>query len=385
MANELTASVWRDDAVTPLNYDDVAHVVRSVRRARRRVVAFAWHLTADQLRQLRLGITAWSSSVVGRYKTFDARIVKAIDAALGEPDARFAIREPQNGVVDCTVTCARSGDDYRLEGHAPFDLVFAYALVGADGGSAAVHLDDATRAALADGVRALGWDVVRMREPRLRPARNALFGFPLAHGTDDIPRSQEPPVDVSVEFRGPFSAAGAPGVPQLFAEPLAQRIGIYLWSYAVDGVEHVAYVGQTRRGFATRIEEHLSALLSGRYEIPDLDATLRGEARARWRPDGDPAARWSRFLGEYGQLAPAIHGVLGSLRFHVAPIEGDERLFDRIEGALGRYYRTDAPASARRLFDARIRVPAAVPGDRPLRLVLTSDVEIAALPDELLA
>jgi hypothetical protein len=261
--------------------------------------------------------------------------------------------------------------------------VFAYALTGADGGSTGAHLDEATRTALADGVRALGWDVERMREPRLLPARNALFGFPLAHGADDIPRSGEPPVEVPVDFRGPFSTQGVSGAPQLFDEPIAQRRGIYLWSYAVDGVAHVAYVGQTRRSFAARIEEHLSALLSGRYEIPDIDATLRGEPKARWHPDGNPAVRWRKFLGDHARLATAIEGVLDALRFHVAPIDGDEHLYNRIEGALGRYFRAEAPVSDRRLFDARIRVPAAVPGDRPLRLLLSSDTKIAGLPDEL--
>ncbi len=383
MLNTRPSAVWRGDAVTPTNYDDVVHVVHCVRRARQRVVEFAWQLTADQLRQLRAGITAWSSSVVGRYKTFDARIVRAINDALGEPNAGFAIREPRNGAIDCTVTCTSFDAVYLLAGHAPFELVFAYALTGADGGTAGSQLDDGTRRALADGVRALGWEVERMREPRLRPARNVLFGFPLAHGTDDIPRSEEPPMDVSVRFRGPFSAFGAAGAPPLFADPIAQQSGVYLWSYTVDGVAHVAYVGQTRRSFATRIEEHLVALLSGRYEIPDIDATLSGEPRARWRPDDDRATRWHSFLGDYARLATAIDRTLGALRFHVAPTEGDEHLYNRIEGALGRYFRTDAPVLARRLFDARIRVPAAVPGDRPLRLLLSSDAEIAGLPDEL--
>lgn len=385
MSDAPTHSAWRGDAVAPSDYGDVAHVVQFVRRARQRVVDFAWHLDAEQLRELRTGITAWSSSVVGRYKTFDARVLAAVNAALGEHDTRFAIREPRNGAIDCTVVCARLGEGYRLAGHAPFDVVLGYALAGADGGPASAHLSESTRAALGDGIGPLGWDVVRMREARLRPARNALYGFPLAHGADDTPRSTEHPIDVSVAFRGPFSAVDAPGASLLFADPVANQSGIYLWSYAVGGVEHVAYVGQTRRGFGTRIDEHLSALLSGRYDILDIDAARKGESRVRWRPDRDSAVRWRSFLSNYVQLAASVHDLIGALRFHMAPVDGDEHLYNRVEGTLARYYRDVAPEQARRLFDTRIRVPAAVPGDRPLRLLLTSDAKIEGLPDELLA
>ena len=383
MADTLMTAAWRGTPIVPSDYDDVAHVVQSVRRARQCVVEFEWRLHSEQLRQLRTAVVSWSGSVVGRYKTFDARVLDAINAALGEPDTRFVLKEPRNGAIDCTVECTLVGDSYRLAGHAPFDVVMGYGLVGTDGATATSHLSDETRAALAVGVDALGWDVVRMREKRLRPARNAMFGFPVAHGMGDLPQSTEPSADVPVAFFGPFSALEGTGAPCLFGKPIEQQNGVYLWTVAVNGVEHVCYVGQTQRGFGTRIGEHVAALLSGRYDIFDADAMSRGISTVRWRPDPDAAARWRSFLGDYSNLSASVLDVLRILRFHIAPIDSDQHLYGRIEGALGRFFRDDAAESAARLFDRRIRVPAAIPGDRPLRFLLSSEATIAGLPDEL--
>jgi hypothetical protein len=381
---EAPISNRRGGPVAPTSYDDVAAVVHAVRKARQSIVEFSWRLDAEQIRELRTAIASWSSSVVGRYKTFDARVLSALNTALGESDTRFVLNEPRNGAIDCAVECTGSDDSYVVQGHAPFDVVMGYGLAGADGGAAVVHLSDETRAALAAAVDALGWSAVRMREKRLVPARNALYGFPLAYGTEDVPRSTEPPVDVQVKFRGPFSAVDGGSAPLLFADPVARANGVYFWTVAVDGVDHVCYVGQTRRGFGARIEEHLSAILSGKYDILDPDAMSRGETRAVWRAEPDPASRWRRFLGQYRDLSTHIARTIDLLRFYVAPIEGDPHLISRVEGALGGYYRERAPTSARRLFDLRIRVPSPIPGDRPLRLVPTSTAPLAGLPSELL-
>lgn len=343
-----------------------------------------WRLDVEQLRELRVAIASWSSAVTGRYKTFDARVLSALNAALGESDTRFVLNEPRNGAIDCAVECTGSGESYVVHGHAPFDLVMGYGLVPEEGGAAVVHLSDETRAALAMAVDALGWSAVRMREKRLRPARNALYGFPLAQGTEDVSRSTEPPLDVPVEFRGPFSAVDGANAALLFADPVAQAMGVYFWTIAVEGVDHVCYVGQTRRGFGARIDEHLSAILSGKYDVFDAEAMSRGEPRVLWHAEADLAARWSRLLSHYHEISPHIARMISILRFYVAPIEDDPHLISRVEGALGAYYRSGAPVAARRLFDGRTRVPSPIPGDRPLRLVLTSTSPLAGLPNELL-
>ena len=72
------------------------------------------------------------------------------------------------------------------------------------------------------------------------------------------------------------------------------------------------------------------------------------------------------------------------LRFHLAPLEGDPHLHDRVEGAIGRYYKSHPLPELSTFITPGLRLPAAIPGDRPMKLVVASEAPIAGLPVELL-
>jgi hypothetical protein len=83
-------------------------------------------------------------------------------------------------------------------------------------------------------------------------------------------------------------------------------------------------------------------------------------------------------------LVPKITELLNLFRFHVAPVEGNARLRERIEGTLGRYFQDHDVAGDERFFGTEARFPAAIPYEKTLRCRFTAEGRIAGLPDELI-
>lgn len=381
---------WRDPPLVPEAYDEVARLVQLARRARKRIVEFDWRFTEQELRALRAAVHDWGSGVVGRYKCFDARVLAAISEALGERDTEFHLAEPRNTPpIDCTVECVRDGVEFRLRGHASFDLVLGYGLgVLSPEPSRQRRLGTAVAATIYTAVRALGWDLDRLQDPRLAPAVRALYGLPLNYGEGEVLPAAGPAEDVRVHFRGPFAAVEGTNLPCLFTHDMARESGVYIWTVLVDGEDLPYYVGQTRRGFGQRTGEHLAAHLSGEYSAFDPVALAQGRYHVFWRAEATSGG-WPGclplFLRDYEANAPRLLAMIRLLRFHVAPLAGDAHWLGRVEGAVGRHLKRHENDRVRTFFGAGIQLPAPVPNDKPLRILLTSDGEIAGLPSELRA
>jgi hypothetical protein len=122
---------WRESPVVPERYDDVALLVKVARNARGRIVSFDWGFSPADLLGLRRAVYEWGCRFAGRYKCFDARVLAAINSALGDTNSVFVLNEPNNiSPPDAEVVCTRVGDLFRLQGHAPFDIVFGYGGAG---------------------------------------------------------------------------------------------------------------------------------------------------------------------------------------------------------------------------------------------------------------
>ena len=145
---------------------------------------FDWVFTRDDLEGLRRAVYEWGSPCVGRYKCFDARVLAAINDAIGDTNSIFVLNEPKNSVqTNCKASCDGVGDLYRLHGHVPFDIVFGYGRTGVDYKvTGSVHLGPTARETLATAVGMLGWDLRRLQEERFRPVRNVLYGFTIGTG-----------------------------------------------------------------------------------------------------------------------------------------------------------------------------------------------------------
>jgi len=379
---------WRSKPIVPENYEDIATLVRIARKARGRIVEFDWAFTREDLLRLRRAVYGWGSKVVGRYKCFDARVLTAINNALGDMDTVLVLNEPKNSAgTECKVLCVADGDCFRLQGHAPFDIVFGYGSAGIGQDPVAnARLGSTVQEMLANAVGMLGWDLHRLQEKRFQPVKNALYGLRVDYGIRAIAPAVGPATDVPVHFHGPFSAVDEGGNPCLFTDKMAKAVGVYLWTINVGDRKQPWYVGQTRRGFGARMGEHLADFLSGKYPTYDAAALSRGEHR---RVAGTVYGTWPQtlpsFIQNYERLLPNIVGLIRLISFHVAPLVGDAHLYNRAEGAIGRYYMSHPDPELRDFFAPGLRVPASVPFDKPIRLVLSSDAPIAGLPPELRA
>ena len=386
MVTGISTTTWRDKRIAPEDYQDVAHLVAVARKARGRKIDFDWSFNRDDLRRLRHAVYEWGSGVTGRYRCFDARVIAAINAGLQDTTTAYVLMPSKNFTwSDCEVSCVSEGDLFRLRGHAPFDIVFFYGMAGTSVGTPeSIRLGAPAAATLAGSVVALGWDLTRLKGESFKPVLNALYGNALNLGVTSGKPATGSPIEVAVEFTGPMSILDRDGARCVFTEEVGKQSGIYLWTIQVNGRDLPWYVGQTRRGFAQRTGEHITGFLSGQYTTWDASALARGENR---RVEGSVIGWWPEslpsFLGNYEQLVPHIVTLLRSLRVHVAPVTADAHLHNRIEGAIGRYLKGHPEAEVRDFFFPGMRVPAAIPFDKPIRLQVASETPIAGLPAEI--
>lgn len=384
MSAHSSVARWRDEPVVP-NTSDVASLVKLARKARGRLVEFEWSFGHDDLRSVRRAVYEWGTPIVGRYKVFDARVLNAINLALGEPDSHLALKEPKVGrATDCTVTCVRHGDVFRLHGHGPFDCVIGYGIAASERRWKS-WLGPKAADTLLSSVSTLGWDTRVFQEDRFRPVRNVLFGFPVGHKVKGAKPVAGPPLEVAVTFRGPYSAAGEPDCSCLFDDDISKRKGVYLWTINVGGQDRVWYVGQTARSFAARTAEHIAGYLSGQYRAYDAEALAKGQHVAvKGTPsEGNWPGTIPGFLRNLPTVMPAITALVRSIRFHFAPLDGDEHLLNRVEGAIGRHFKNHPDSDLQKFLIPGLTLPSAIPYDRAIRLVLSSDVPIAGLPSEI--
>jgi hypothetical protein len=280
MSEAISTARWRDHPLVPADYEDVPALVRLAHIARGQVVEFDWAFGRDDLQGLRRAVFEWGSPVRGRYKRFDARMLAAMNVALGETDTVLVLSEPAGSVgPDCAVECLRDGDGFRLRGSVTFDIALGWGVTGVqESGPGRAFLGSAVRATLADSVAMLGWDLRRLQDKSFDPVWNALYGLPLSYGAGKAPLPPEPELPVDLKFQGPFSAVDDGECRCLFTDPIATKNGIYLWTIEVDGAALPWYVGQTRRGFAQRMSEHIVQMLAGRYAPHDPVALSRGDS-----------------------------------------------------------------------------------------------------------
>lgn len=379
---------WQDQsqAVVPDDYDDVYGLVKLAKRAIQQVVEFDWAFSRDDLERLRRAVYEWGSQDRGSYRRFAARLLAAINRAFDEQDTVFALNAPSgDGFLPCEVACVPDGDGFRLQGRAAFGIVFGYGEAGLqESGPGRSLLGPTVRETLADSVGMLGWDLRLFQNVRLKPVWNAIYGLPLSRDADEHIGSTEPELRVDLSFQGPFAAVDDGECRCLFDESVAMRSGIYLWTIEVNGTARPWYVGQTRRSFGQRMGEHLTKMLAGEYPPHDPHALSRGDSGKLCKGAG--TLNWPLtipvLLRNWEALVPEILAVIRLVRFHVAPLEGDAHLHDRLEGAIGRYYQSHPSPELSAFVAPGLRLLAAIPGDRPLRLVVDSEAPIAGLPAE---
>lgn len=372
---------WIGKSLVPTGRD-VGEMERAARGVRDLPVAFDWFFTRSQLEDLRRTAYEWGSGITGRFRRFDARVLRAINAALDEPQSSLTLSEPTRAAgKDWEIRCTPANGGYRLAGSVTFDVVAGYA-VAAFSDEWRSRLGTAANT-VTSAVSQLGWDLEPLKDPQYRAVRNRLFGVAIDSGIQEEIQPTGEPLDVSIHFAGPFSAIGDAHAPSLFTDPCGRRAGVYLWTLPIDGENRAWYIGQTGRSFSQRMAEHLSGFLCGEYAVPDVAALLAGR-HSRANREGDGVS-WPdslpSHLRQLGHLSSQVTELVKHLRFHLAPVEGDRLILERIEGTIGRHFmRQDT--RIRDFFAPGIKLPARVPGVRLMRLKVSSDVPIAGLPSD---
>ena len=146
---------------------------------------------------------------------------------------------------------------------------------------------------------------------------------------------------IGLTFLGPFAWLPGASVPCLAEADVGSNAGIYIWTVPTTHGELIYYVGETARGFAHRMEEHLAEQLSGRYRIYEPNAFLRGEKQLLWRGVYGRGAKpnVSGFVDQLPSLATELVRFVRIMRFHVAPTSCTVRSRRRIEAALAHHLR----------------------------------------------
>lgn len=125
------------------------------------------------------------------------------------------------------------------------------------------------------------------------------------------------------------------------------------------------YIGETGTTFTQRLQQHLAAYLFGVYQFYDPSRFAVGTKKLVW--EGTWRAGTERgfvqFARDLPRLAPVLHSFLSTHRLLLVPMNGEERLRRRIEGALAKALGHGTDSS---LQDPEIRYQFRTPEESPI-------------------
>lgn len=362
-------------------------MARTARKARASRVEFEWMFTPEELDSFRSAIFISAVNTVGRYRAFDAMLLRAINIAIGEPSSSLAFPVPKDVDQLGSVSCSPESTGYRIAGSTTFDIFFGHSAGGVSGEPWTRDLLPGAKAVLLEAIKPLGWDVERLCQPDMKPIRNALYGMSVTYRVDEEALQPiGPPKESSLHFHGPFSVFRTDDLRCLFDDAVGRRRGVYLWTIESGGSTYVWYVGQTKRSFAERTAEHIAGYLSGKYVPVNVTALVEGRHAM---PDGcGEIGAWPDNLPEVLERLPVVvpHTLefLRHVRLFVAPVDVKGSDLDRLEGAIARWCRQHNDSRVRGMILPRQKVPGKVPGDRAFRIAVSADSPIAGLDGEVL-
>lgn len=184
--------------------------------------------------------------------------------------------------------------------------------------------------------------------------------------------------EIDLIFDGPY-----PLVPEkddiLFNCPYKDSKGIYLWLIEVNKKNIIIYLGMTTRTFYSRTKEHLFNQLSGIYSIKEPELLKRGLIKNLW--DGlygkKNKNKLTDYIRKYKELAEINFDYIKMHQIMVAPLNYDNQVISRIEGAIAREIKKNTEYG--RYLDSGIRYPKHKSDDNGIEIRIKCPIKIEGL------
>lgn len=198
---------------------------------------------------------------------------------------------------------------------------------------------------------------------------------------EKAPRKTETKI-LTIKFDGPYPTCTE--MKDVLADCRHRKSGgIYFWAILVGKSYRLTHIGQTGTSFYQRMKEHVINTLGGNYRISDSQALSRGESKILW--DGlwreGTRERLPEFLRDSTRLFEEAKRNLKLERVFVAPLEAEDRMRRRIEGAIAAHIRKDKTASS--LFPPDIRVLGRLTTESAISVKIVTPVDVLGMPEQL--
>ncbi len=190
------------------------------------------------------------------------------------------------------------------------------------------------------------------------------------------------PKILTIHFDGPYPAYSE--TKDVLADCKQRKAGgVYFWAIKVNDSFRITHIGQTGTSFYQRMKEHIINTLGGNYRISDPDLLGRGEVKPLWNGLWREGTRQQlpEFLRDSTRLFEAAKRNLKMERIFVAPLEIEDRMRRRIEGAIAKQIRKEKSAGS--LFPPDIRVLGRLTMEAPIPVRIVTPVKVLGLPEQL--
>jgi hypothetical protein len=185
---------------------------------------------------------------------------------------------------------------------------------------------------------------------------------------------------LTARFEGPFPAYSESR--DVLADCKSRKSGgVYFWAVKIGSHYRISHIGQTGTSFYQRMKEHIINTLGGNYRISNPEALARGEVEVLW--DGLWREGRRGLLPEFlRQSTPLFEAAKANLKLEnifVAPLNVEDRMRRRIEGAIAKQVRKDKVAAS--LLPPDIRVLGRLTTETPITVRIVTPVKVLGLPD----
>jgi len=146
-------------------------------------------------------------------------------------------------------------------------------------------------------------------------------------------------LNIKLKIKGPFTLVGD---NSLFDIAEGDLSGLYIFTIKVGNRYLIEYIGITTRNFKTRFLEHISELLSGGYQLYDIEKLKNNKEFVVWKGRyGDDTDDVTAFLNNYEYFSQIVKKQLQEFKIFLIPLKTEKRILERIEGKIYKILRTN--------------------------------------------